>query len=274
MSHTNSTTNYALPQFLTGDKPAWLTDINNAFSDIDTAVYNAQTKADTAYTDAGNAQGDATTAINNAAAADAKGSGAIASIEAAFDPTTIYSVGAKVMYNSLLYRCVVAVVTPGPWTGSDNWERITVDTLISSTDAKVGTLSSLSTTDKSSLVNAVNEVNGRVNQNTWVDATNQFTKSSYFDNGQTSYFLYNAALNMYAVSFAVKASTPDESVILSNVPTLRGDIQVLPCGFANAGGLGVNQVNVIYYKASNSITLRISSTTNVPIFVTAFLMKA
>ena len=35
MSHTNSTTNYALPQFLTTDKPAWLTDVNNAFSDID-----------------------------------------------------------------------------------------------------------------------------------------------------------------------------------------------------------------------------------------------
>lgn len=160
MSHTNSTTNYGLPQFLTGDKPAWLTDVNNAFSDIDTAVYNAQTKADTAYTDAGNAQLDATTAINNAAAADAKGSGALASIEATFDPTTIYAVGAKVIYNSLLYRCNVAVVTPGPWTGSDNWERITVDNIISATDSKIGQLTSLSTTDKSSTVNAINEVNG------------------------------------------------------------------------------------------------------------------
>ena len=160
MSHTNSTTNYGLPQFLTSDKPAWLTDINNAFSDIDTAVYNAQTKADTAYTDAGNAQLDATTAINNAAAADAKGSGAIASIETAFDPTAVYSVGSKVMYNSLLYRCIVAVVTPGAWTGSDNWERINVDSLIAATDSKIGNLTSLSTTDKTSIVNAVNEVNG------------------------------------------------------------------------------------------------------------------
>lgn len=160
MSHTNSTTNYGLPQFLTSDKPAWLTDVNNAFSDIDTAVYNAQTKADTAFTDAGNAQLDATTAINNASAADAKGSGALASIETTFDPTTIYSVGAKVIYNSLLYRCIVAVTTPGPWTGSDNWERITVDSLISTTDSKIGQLTSLSTSDKTSIVNAVNELNG------------------------------------------------------------------------------------------------------------------
>lgn len=162
MSHTNSTTNYALPQFLTSDKPAWLTDVNNAFSDIDTAIYAAQSKADTAYTDAGNAQIDATTAINDAAAADAKGSGAIASIEANFDPTAIYSVGAKVMYNSLLYRCIVAVVTPGAWTGSDNWERVNVDTLIASTESKIGSLSSLATTDKASVVNAINEVNGKL----------------------------------------------------------------------------------------------------------------
>lgn len=160
MSHTNSTTNYGLPQFLTSDKPAWLTDVNNAYADIDTAIYAAQSKADTAFTDAGNAQTDATTAINNAAAADAKGSGAIASIEVAFDPTTIYAVGAKVMYNSLLYRCTTAVVTPGPWTGSSNWERITVDNLIATTDSKIGQLTSLSTSDKTSTVNAINEVNG------------------------------------------------------------------------------------------------------------------
>ena len=160
MAHTNSTTNYSLPQFIPTDKPAWLTDINGAFSAIDTGMHTAQTKADSAYNDAATAQGDATTALTNAAAADAKGSGALASIESTFDPTTIYSVGAKVIYNNLLYRCTVAVVTPGPWTGSDNWERITVDSLIATTDSKIGHLTSLNTTDKSSLVNAVNEVNG------------------------------------------------------------------------------------------------------------------
>lgn len=183
MAHTNSTTNYSLPQFIPTDKPAWLTDINGAFSDIDTAVHTAQTKADSAYNDAGTAQADATLALTNAATADAKGSGAIASIEAAFDPTTIYSVGAKVMYNSLLYRCIVAVITPGPWTGSDNWERITVDSLISTTDSKIGLLTSLSTSDKTSVVNAVNEVNGEIgnlsqlttpNKSSIVEAVNSF----------------------------------------------------------------------------------------------------
>lgn len=187
MSHTNSTTNYGLPQFLTSDKPAWLTDINNAFSDIDTAVYNAQTKADTAYTDAGNAQLDATTAINNAAAADGKGSGALASIETTFDPTTIYSVGAKVIYNSLLYRCIVAVVTPGPWTGSTNWERITVDNLISAADSKIGNTASLTTTDKSSCVGAINEVNGIVSGKSNILTVERKTINIAFNNVSFAY---------------------------------------------------------------------------------------
>lgn len=47
MSHTNSTTNYNLPQFVGTDKPAWLTDINGAFSSIDTAIKGAKDVADT-----------------------------------------------------------------------------------------------------------------------------------------------------------------------------------------------------------------------------------
>lgn len=130
MGHTNSTTHYSLPQFLTSDKPAWLTDINNAMSDIDTAVYNAQSDATTAGNNATQALSDASSASTAAATADAKGAGACASIETAFDSTAVYAVGAKVMYNSLLYRCTVAVTTPGPWTGSANWERITVNSII------------------------------------------------------------------------------------------------------------------------------------------------
>lgn len=63
MSHSNSTTNYNLPQFVGTDKPAWLTDINGAFSNIDTAIKSAKDTADTA---AGNAT-TANTAIGTLA---------------------------------------------------------------------------------------------------------------------------------------------------------------------------------------------------------------
>lgn len=48
MSHTNSTANYNLPQFVGSDKPAWLTDINTAFSGIDTQMKTNNTLAGTA----------------------------------------------------------------------------------------------------------------------------------------------------------------------------------------------------------------------------------
>lgn len=130
MAHTNSTTNYALPQFLPTDKPAWLTDINGAFATIDTAVDAAKDAADAAQGDATQALTDAGNAATAAATADSKGAGACASIADTFDPTTVYSVGAKVMYNSLFYVCIVDVTTPGPWTGSANWSRITIEGVI------------------------------------------------------------------------------------------------------------------------------------------------
>ena len=45
MSSTNSTSNYALSQFLGTDKPAWLSDYNSDMSKIDTGIHNAQTTA-------------------------------------------------------------------------------------------------------------------------------------------------------------------------------------------------------------------------------------
>lgn len=42
MSHTNSTTNYNLPQFIGTDTPGWLTDVNGALADIDAAIYARQ----------------------------------------------------------------------------------------------------------------------------------------------------------------------------------------------------------------------------------------
>lgn len=66
MSSTNHTSHYNLPQFVSSDKPAWLTDVNGAMSAIDTGIYNAKTTADTAVTDAGNADTKATNAQNTA----------------------------------------------------------------------------------------------------------------------------------------------------------------------------------------------------------------
>lgn len=58
MSHTNSTPNYNLPQFVGTDKPTWLNDVNGAFAGIDTQM---KANADSAT----QANTNATTAVNN-----------------------------------------------------------------------------------------------------------------------------------------------------------------------------------------------------------------
>lgn len=128
MAHTNSTPNYQLPQFLATDKPAWMTDVNPAYVAIDTGMKNAQDTANSAQADATQALSDASSASTAAASADAKGSGAIASVADSFDTTATYTVGELVVYNNLLYKCTTAVTTPGPWTGSTNWSRTTIET--------------------------------------------------------------------------------------------------------------------------------------------------
>ena len=127
MGHTNTTPNYALPQFVTTDKPAWLTDINGAFSAIDSGIDAAKDAADAAQGDATQALTDAGNAATAASTAGTKADGAIASIADIFSSTSTYTLGAMVMYNSLLYVCTSPVTTPGAWTGSTNWTRITIE---------------------------------------------------------------------------------------------------------------------------------------------------
>ena len=79
MSYTNKTHNYDLPQWLGNDKPAWLTDMNGAFSAIDTAIKgasdsgsSAEAIANNALSTAQNAQETAGTALNTANEAKTK----------------------------------------------------------------------------------------------------------------------------------------------------------------------------------------------------------
>lgn len=70
MSFTNKTPNYNLPQWLGTDKPAWLTDVNGAFSSIDTAIKNA-------YDSGSGADATANAALETARAAQETANGAV-----------------------------------------------------------------------------------------------------------------------------------------------------------------------------------------------------
>lgn len=155
MSHTNSTPNYGLPQFLTTDKPFWLTDINGAFSAIDTAIDAAKDAADAAQGDATQALTDAGNASTAASGASSKADGALASIADTYSAASTYNVDDLVIYNSLLYKNISAIVTPEAWDGS-HWTRVTIEGI-----KQDATDNSLTTTDKT-VSGAINELDTKI----------------------------------------------------------------------------------------------------------------
>lgn len=177
MSHTNSTANYNLPQFITTDKPAWLTDVNNAYSAIDLGIKAAKDAGDNAQSDATQALTDAGNAQTTANAANSKAGGAVSSISENFLDSSTYAVGDLVMYNNLLYKCHTAVATPGEWTGSANWSRIDIDTLLSEINGNTLAMPSAPFTT-GSIAAAINDLNGNITSATTVD-THFIGVSSY-----------------------------------------------------------------------------------------------
>ena len=128
MGHTNSTANLSLPQFIGTDKPTWLGDVNGAMSAIDAyagtndaAVSAVDAKADGAVSDAAGAVATATAANNTAGAASTTA-------------TNAYNIA-----NNAL-------------TVANNADGHT-----NQLETKVGLLADLHTTDKTSIVNAINE---------------------------------------------------------------------------------------------------------------------
>ena len=115
MASTNKTTHYDLSQYVSGDKPTYLSDYNGDMAKIDTGINAAKTTADGASTAATNAataaetaQTTANTAVTNAA---------------------------------------------------------TAQTAADSANTKIGTLANLTTSEKTNLVGAINEVNTKATNN-------------------------------------------------------------------------------------------------------------
>ena len=123
MGHTNSTPNIGLPQFIGTDKPTWLGDFNGAMSAIDTKVGSIDAAVATVDAKADNAVADASGAVTTATQA-----------------------------NNLATQAL---------TVANNTADLCTDQIVPDVSANktaIGTLSDLTTTDKSNLVAAINEV--------------------------------------------------------------------------------------------------------------------
>ncbi len=110
MSYTNSTPNYGLPQWIAADKPKFLTDINNAYSIIDTQLKNANDTANTAADNATSAL-----SIAGQAATTAEGAATVAGQAAALAQSVNELVGTL---NAKMGTTSIATIGDGTVTGA------------------------------------------------------------------------------------------------------------------------------------------------------------
>lgn len=137
MSATNSTANYGLPVFVSSDVPSWLTDWNGAMGDIDTAIAAAKATADSALLASGNNTTDITTI-----------QGQITVLQ-----TTVGTHTTQIGTISGNINTINSLIGNGTPTTTDQ----TIIGAINELHADQGDLDDLTTTDKSSLVAAINE---------------------------------------------------------------------------------------------------------------------
>ena len=205
MGHTNSTANLSLPQFIGTDKPTFLGDINTAFSDIDAYVGTNDAAVSGAVSDAASAVSQAASAVSTANAANTTAGNA----------STAATNAVGTANNAM--------------------------SLVNQTNTKIGTLANLNTTDKTSIVNAINEVEGQVNPGSvsitadgvktygqvlddlfaLVDASKINTKSSLvIESGSTKYVFgiesIGVAFSFSAVRQTASATTIEELVVASS----------------------------------------------------------
>ena len=163
--HTNSTSNYELPQFIGTDKPQWLTDINQAFASIDSAIHGISVLANLNSTNIGDLtelttsdKSDLVSAINEVDSNTDSNTNTIAGHTIAISSNTT-AIGDITDLDTVDKSDLVSAINEVDLLAKNN----AIDIVSNAT--KIGTLSNLDTNDKSNLVVAINEVLSKLNLN-------------------------------------------------------------------------------------------------------------
>lgn len=180
MAATNHTTNYNLPQYIGTDKPTYLGDWNSTMGAIDTQMKTNADNASGALSAAQTAQTNANSALSTAQGADSKADTALTNAAAAQSTAD----NASNVATSALSTANTA-----------NSKSDTNTNSISALDTKVGDLSDLDTTDKTSVVNAINEVV----ESDFIYSTTEIKTDMKWINNKP---IYRKVLNIGARSFA------------------------------------------------------------------------
>lgn len=144
--HTNHTTNYELSQFVSADKPTFLGDYNGDMLKIDTAIAGVATTASGAVSTANAASATATDAATAAASAASTAATADANASSALATAGNAATAAAAAQSDATAASTAASAA---------------DTKATAANTAIGDLTQLTTTEKTNLVAAINEVNAK-----------------------------------------------------------------------------------------------------------------
>lgn len=155
--HTNSTSNYELPQFVGTDKPQWLTDINQAFASIDTAIHSVSVLANLNSTKIGDLTDlttdnkiDLVSAINEVDSHTDSNTNTIAGHTTAIGANTT-AIGNLTDLDTVDKTNLVSGINE-------------VNLIAKNNEVKIGNLNNLDTEAKSNLVVSINEIVSVINK--------------------------------------------------------------------------------------------------------------
>lgn len=186
MSYSNGTTHYNLPLTQGTDKRDW-SDTNQAFEDIDAAVYQASSDATGALSAAQSAQTTANGAATDAASAVSTANAASSAAATASETASL----ARTEAQSAQSSASSAVTT----AQSAAAQASNADTIALEAKGNIGTMSNLNTQNKSTLVAAINEVLSQIGGGGMVDFGNSvdYTTAGTYTTPSDGILFFNSA---------------------------------------------------------------------------------
>lgn len=167
MSYATGTTHFNLPQTVASDKRDW-SDTNQAFADVDAALYTAGQDAGTALTTAQTAQTTADGAVTTAQGAVTTANGASATAQTASETAQLANNAAQAAQTTADGAVTTAnsanATAQAAQTTASNADTVALraEGKADTANGNIGTMSNLNTQDKTSLVAAINEVLGQI----------------------------------------------------------------------------------------------------------------
>ena len=151
-----------------------------------------------------------------------------------YDDTQTYDKGDVVIYKNTLYICTTNNTT-GTWDAT-KWTATTVQSLI-------GSLSALTTSDKSSLVGAVNEV-----------VTNKADKSSFTRKSFASTSPYSVSANAIDTQ-TIAVNNATYGIVVGFAITNSSDVVMMQCFFNGLSEIQVRVRNLASFTNTYNLTI-------------------